>query len=197
MFEFETVLLAPFVTHARPAADGTSAVTLSEIACDMVEVSARRGQAVAVQASLAALSPSVDLLPTAPGTWLVRAPRAADGVLARRIQQSLGSTAAVIDQSSATVTFRVQGHSARMALAKICRLDLAATVFLPGTAARTILAQVPAVVYRPHSVDAAVGDVFDLAVPNTLAVSFVGSLVHCAAEYGLTIPTPGPTPAKS
>ena len=202
MFEFETVLLAPFVTHARPNAtadaNGTSAVTLSEIACDMVEVSARRGNAAAVQASLAQLSPSVDLLATAPGTWLVRAPRAADGVLAGRVLQSLGSIAAIIDQSSATVTFRVQGRSACVALAKICRLDLAASVFLPGAAARTVLAQVPAVVYRPRSVDAAIDDsgdaVFDIAVPNTLAVSFVGILVHCAAEYGLTIPPPGQTP---
>jgi sarcosine oxidase subunit gamma len=159
-------------------------VTLCERACDAVEVAARRGRAAALRGRLPAGAPEI-----APGLFLVVAPRRAPAALAGELDRELAGMASAVDVSSGLVALRVGGRDARRMLAKLCRLDLHPRVFLPGQAARTIMAQIPTLLIQvddaPH---------FDLFVPTTLAVSFVEHLLGAAAEFGCTILPCGESP---
>lgn len=170
-----------------------------ELHTGLVEIAARRGQETALDAELQRLvglglsapggafeAGNVASLWIAPATAMMLAP-------STRLDPLLGgiapSVAAVLDQSGGFAVLRVAGPMASATLAKGCRLDLDARVFAEGRVARSLIAQIPAILYRPA------GDVgFDVIVPATFARSFAEFLCNAAAEFGCTILSAGLRP---
>ena len=129
-------------------------VTLAACACDVVELSALRAGAAALEACAAARAlalPRVGELSCAAGslalgcrpgrTLLVSAPLA-PGAAAAAWRAACAPRAVAVDLSSALTVLHLGGDALREALARGCRLDLAAGVFPAGRVAATIIAQV-------------------------------------------------------
>jgi heterotetrameric sarcosine oxidase gamma subunit len=170
-------VLTGHLAPGRIGRAGETGVTLCELACDAVEIAARRGQAEAVRGRLPASTPEI-----APGLFFVTTPRRAPGTLAADLDRDFAGIASAVDVSSGLVALSVAGRDARQALAKLCRLDLHPKVFAPGQAARTVMAQIPTLLIQVDDAPR-----FDLFVPTTLALSFVEHLLHAAAEFGCAI----------
>lgn len=83
-----------------------------------------------------------------PGRWLVLSPRAAPGESAAQWLEVGGGCAAIVDVSAALAAFLLKGPLVGEMLARACRLDLGAGAFPAGTAAATIMVQVPAILAR-------------------------------------------------
>lgn len=199
--EPRSVLAGSFTPGPR-GKPGVAGVTLMELRTGLVEIAARRGQETALDTELqrhlglglpepghAFEAGDVAALWMAPATAMILAPPA-------RLDPLLGAiapaVAAVLDQSGGFAALRISGPMASAALAKGCRLDLDARVFPGGRVARSVIAQVPAILYRPA------GDVgFDVIVPATFARSFAEFLCNAAAEFGCTILPAGPRPVVS
>ena len=148
-------------------------VIIAPHACDIVEIIASSGHLAAVTAVL-----DRDALAIAPARWWWRCPLGLAEAELRRLAGVLGSKAALIDQSSGFAGFRLQGPSVRYALARVCRLDLDERAFPPGHAARSIIAQVPALVVRPR-----ITDTFDIHVPTTFGPAFAAHLERATHEF--------------
>ena len=146
---------------------------------DCIEIVARRGETNSVAEQLEGA------LAIGPDRWLVFIGRDEATALFDRLSDALAGKAAVIDQSSAYVTFRVSGISARAALARLCRLDLHPKAFARHQAARTLMAQVPVILYRMDDVSGG-EPCFALHIPITLAKSFGEHLVIAARSFGVT-----------
>lgn len=172
----------PALAFALPPAEPGAApgVTLSERLADVVEIAARRG--VGRDALLAALVLDEHGLVLAPGRIMVLAPPSPPGAREASLAERLGASGAVVDQSSGFVVLSLEGPAVRDLLARACRLDLADAAFPRGMAARTIIAQVTTIVYRPPGADR-----FDLIVPLTLAASFATHLTHAGAAFGVRV----------
>lgn len=115
-----------------------------------------------------------------PGRWLLVAPRSQDlpARLAGRIPPDV---AAITDLSHARAVVRVSGPDTRRMLAKMCPLDLDASVFTAGRCALTVLGQAGVLL-------AAVSDeVIDVFLSRSYAVSAWESLTDAAAEYGYSV----------
>jgi sarcosine oxidase subunit gamma len=183
-------------SHGRAGAVG---VTLMELNTGLVEIAARRGQETALDAEVqrhlgvglpapgrAFEAGNAAALWIAPTTAMILAPTPR---LAPLLGAIAPAVAAVLDQSGGFAVLRVAGPMASATLAKGCRLDLDARVFAGGRVARSLIAQVPAILYRPG------GDAgFDVIVPATFARSFAEFLGNAAAEFGCTILPAGPRP---
>ena len=148
-------------------------VIIAPYACDIVEITALSGHIAAVTAVL-----DQDALAIAPARWWRRGPSGLAEAELRRLSGLLGSKAALIDQSSGFAGFRLQGLSVRHALARVCRLDLDEAAFPLGHAARSIIAQVPALVVRPQ-----ITDTFDIHVPITFGPAFKTHLERASDEF--------------
>jgi len=189
---------SPLRGHLEPAhhgAAGSTGVTLQELEASIVEIVTRRRRAVAVaaafQAVFGAAPPSpgraaqagvATLVAIAPDDWLVLGAPAAPGEMVTRLAASFAGDALVADQSAGYAVLRIGGGAARATLAKGCRVDLHPREFGPLRVARTLIAQVPTILFQ---VDAAPR--FDLLVPSTLARSFVHFLLESAAEFGCEV----------
>jgi len=189
--------LAGHLAPGRHGAAGRSGLTLCEQHADFAEVAARRGRQDALDASLrrsglglpgpgrALAAPGLRALWIAPGTVLLIAP---PGGLAAVTTAIEAATAAVVDQTGGFVLLGLAGPEAAAILAKGCRIDLHPTAFPTGRVARSIIAQIPAILHR---VDDRTG--FDLIVPSTLARSFVDFLLEAAEEVGIEVLPPDPS----
>jgi heterotetrameric sarcosine oxidase gamma subunit len=169
-------------------------VRLRELRAGLVEVTARRGQESVLDAALrrelgvglpaqgrACGSGDVAALWIAPATLLIVAVPERLAPLFRNVAPSV---AAVVDQSGGFVLLCLEGPMVIAALAKGCRLDLAAHAFPNGSVARTLIAQVSVILHRS-------GDTrFELFVPATFARSFADLVCHAAAEFGCTVLPP-------
>jgi sarcosine oxidase subunit gamma len=113
-----------------------------------------------------------------PQRWLMLSAPMDAGVAAGRWQEACAGMAAAVDLSSAVLALHVDGPNTREALARGCRLDLDPAVFLPGTAAATVIAQVPAIV-------AALASGLLLLTPATTARHFRDWLSGAARPFGL------------
>jgi heterotetrameric sarcosine oxidase gamma subunit len=94
-----------------------------------------------------AISPAHLALCVRPGRWLLLDPRPPPlrGSRAARWREGCAGSAAVTELSSALAAFSVSGGGHREMLARGCRLDLDPQVFAPGSAAATVMAQVPVI----------------------------------------------------
>ncbi len=117
-----------------------------------------------------------------PETWLVIAPRGPEGALARRLAQAAAGAGSVVDQSHGKTRLRLAGGHARQVLAKGCRLDLHPSVFGPGRAAATQMAQVAALLLQRDDTPA-----YELVVGSSYAVPFLEWLTESAAEFAGTL----------
>lgn len=179
---------------------GVAGVTLMELHTSLVEIAARRGQEMALEAELrrhfglglpapgrAHETGDVAALWLAPATALILAPPTRLDPLFSGITPAV---AAVLDQSGGFAALRISGPMVSAALAKGCRLDLDARVFASGSVARSLIAQVPATLHRLG------GDAgFDVIVPATFARSFAEFFCNAAAEFGCMVLPAIPRPA--
>jgi heterotetrameric sarcosine oxidase gamma subunit len=114
-----------------------------------------------------------------PARWLLVAPTPLDerGARAARWRAGCAATAAVTDLSSATAAFILAGTQVREMLARGCRLDLHPHVFPPGTAAATVIAQVPVTLAAlPHGML--------LLTPSSTGQHFAEWLESAARPFG-------------
>jgi len=128
---------------------------LATCRADVVELAAWRDRAAALEQLAAAEGVALPAtgrcatgkehvaLSVRPARWLLLGPPAPPGNAAGRWAASLSGQAAVIDLSGALAAFVVSGPAVPEMLARGCRLDLRAAAFPMGTAAATIMVQVP------------------------------------------------------
>jgi heterotetrameric sarcosine oxidase gamma subunit len=183
-----SALASSLLAHA----DGAPEVMLADRQAGLALIAARRGQDAHVDAALrqhlavglptpgrALVTGDVAARCTAPGTvWIEGSARhlaALAGAMVRDV-------AAIVDQSGGFAILRLSGPKSPVVLAKGCRLDLHPDVFGPGHCARTLIAQVPAIL---HQTDAQ--PTYDLLVPRTLARSFAEFLVRAAQASGIRL----------
>jgi heterotetrameric sarcosine oxidase gamma subunit len=162
-FESETVEEV-FPSPREAAGRGKGGVAATTLERDVVEIAGTLGEG----------------WPIAPGRVLRLGPRRPPGASAKEAKAAQPG-AAVIDQSGAFETLRIAGPDVLWVLSKICRLDLAPRSFGQRRVARTIIAQVPAVVYCEDP-----GAVFVLLVPRTFGHAFRHALSAAAADVGIS-----------
>ena len=168
---------------------------LQAISRDVVEITARRGcgrrlRQSALQTWGLVLPPvgkltrsgTLTALGIGPDTWSIMAVAAEPDALFNTLHVALHQTAAVVETGHGLVAMTLSGVRARHVLAKGCRLDLHPQVFQTGDVARTIVAQIPVLLWQIDNEPR-----FGLAAPLTLAHSFVHFVLAASAEVGCTI----------
>ena len=171
---FAGVLTAPW------SAEVVEISALRGGAAVLARFGASRGEALATLGQVSLIPPRLSLS-VRPGRWLVVGPtEAAPGSPAAHAQiwrQAAEGCAAVIDMSSAYAAFLLGGAPAREMLARGCRLDLHPREFPPGSAAATVVAQVPVIL-------AALPFGILLLTPSSTARHFHEWLEATAAPFG-------------
>ena len=180
------------LTPGRRGAAGDDPVRLRELARDAVEMTAHRGKEGALRRAgkraLGVEPPPIGawregrgltVMGFGPGLWSIVGPAGADFA---DLRAAVGAHAAVVETGHGLAWFELSGARAAHVLAKGCRLDLHPRAFGSDACARTVIAQVPATIWRT-------GDrpCFGLAVPLTFAQSFAHFLLASAAEAGCEV----------
>lgn len=122
----------------------------------------------------------VEVLWQGPARWLVLAE--AEAAIEGRLRAAAGSDAAVIDQSGALVSLRLQGSQVRAALAKMLPIDLHPRAFPAGAARSTTGGHIGVHVARPTE-----DQHYMLLIPRSSAADFLQWLVASSAEFGVTL----------
>ena len=117
---------------------------------------------------------------TGPRSWL--ALRAGGESLAESLQQVLGETAAVSDQSSGYTVLRISGPKARATFEKGLGVDLHPRAFKPGDAAATSCAHLGVIIWQIDDTPT-----YEVAVFRSLAAAFCHWLMQSAAEFGVKV----------
>ncbi len=179
----------------RFGAAGATPVTILERRLSLVQVQARRGRDVDMQAALRGAF-ALDLPPPQrattnatmaaiwiqPGMWMLGAPGHAEGAMARAIKAATGDAASIVDQTHGKTVLHLSGANSRAVMAKGCRLDLHPRAFMPGHAAVTQIAHIGCMLRQLDETPS-----YELLVPSSLAETFFGWLTHSAAEYGYEV----------
>jgi heterotetrameric sarcosine oxidase gamma subunit len=130
-------------------------VRLATCPADVVELAAYRGRSVELEGLAAGHGVTLSasgrcsalkdllVLSVRPARWWLMTPPALPGGAAARWAGSLTRHAAVVDLSGALAAFVLDGPAVPEMLARVCRLDLRAHAFPIGSAAATIMVQVP------------------------------------------------------
>lgn len=105
------------------------------------------------------------MIGTGPGAWLA-AKDSDDPLWARALAARLEGLAAVADQSSAYRIWRISGPGARSLLQKGLPLDLHPDCFTTGSAAQSLIAHIPVLVWQLDE-----GPTFDVAAPRSFGAS--------------------------
>lgn len=135
------------IVLAACPADIVELAAFSGRAADLATLADERGLTLPASGGIAARAGRL-ALQVRPGRWLVLSPRAAPGESAAQWLKVGDGCAATVDLSSALAAFLLKGPLVGEMLARACRLDLAADAFPAGTAAATIMVQVPAILAR-------------------------------------------------
>ena len=99
---------------------------------------------------LASMGGEYALLWTAPGQWLLESPAARASTVQTALIARLGTAfAAVTDLSDALACFEVSGEAAADVLMTGCSVDLQPGAFTVGRVARTAVAAVPVILWKP------------------------------------------------
>jgi sarcosine oxidase subunit gamma len=142
---------------SAPDSVSTPGVRLASCAADVVEIAALHGRARELESiagargldlpvlGRVAVSSGQLALCVRPARWLLLAPPASPGATAAHWQAACARVGAAVDLSSGLAGWRLAGPQLRDVLARACRLDLDPQVFPAGSAAATIMAQVPAI----------------------------------------------------
>ncbi len=94
------------------------------------------------------------------------------------VAKKMGKSAYLTDQSDGWVMARMSGTRCREALERICRLDLAPTIFAQGMAARTVMEHLNVIVLRDGN------DSYLLMSPRSSADSFCHALESSIRNIG-------------
>jgi sarcosine oxidase, subunit gamma len=116
-----------------------------------------------------------------PGRWLLLTPPALPGSTAARWSEALTGLGAALDLSGALAALLLAGPAVREMLARGCRLDLRPEAFPTGSAAATIMVQVPVTL-------AALGAGVLILTPATTARHLHEWLLETSAPFGLDPP---------
>jgi sarcosine oxidase subunit gamma len=122
-------------------------------------------------------------LGTGPRTWL--AVRADGSSLAAELRQSLGSSAAVADQSGGYGVLRIAGRKVRALLEKGVPVDLHPQTFAQDDVAATTCGHIGLILWRADT-----DSTFDVALFRSLCGSFWRWLAASAEEFGLRVDPP-------
>jgi heterotetrameric sarcosine oxidase gamma subunit len=109
---------------------------------------ARRGGFELAAPGRVAVGPGELSLCVRPGRWLLLLPPDSPGAHAARWQTACAGVAAAVDQSSGLMALHLAGAQLLEVLSRGCRLDLDRQVFPAGSAAATLMAQVPVILAR-------------------------------------------------
>ena len=115
-----------------------------------------------------------------PGRWLLLSPPAVAGESVARWTEACRGCGAAVDLSSALAAFLLRGPAVSPVLARGCRLDLETSAFPSGTAAATIMVQVPAILAR-------LAPGMLLLTPATTAQHLREWLVGTSRPFGLAL----------
>ncbi len=172
------------------AGAGTPGVRLAGCPADVVELVAYRtrrpeleplaaahGVTLPATGCCAALDDRL-ALSVRPGRWLLLTPPALPGGAAARWSEALAGVAAALDLSGALAAFLLAGPAVGEVLGRGCRLDLRPEVFPTGSAAATIMVQVPVTL-------AALAAGVLLLTPASTARHLREWLLETAAPFGL------------
>jgi heterotetrameric sarcosine oxidase gamma subunit len=112
-----------------------------------------------------------------PGEWLLLGPAGAGPALVERWRaEPDDGLVTVLDATPGRTVLRIDGPASTAALAKVCAVDLG--VAADGSAVRTSVARVPALVVRD-------GDGFLAIGERSYGEYLVGALLDAGAEFGL------------
>ncbi len=167
------------IALASCAADIVELAAFRERTLDLERLAAARDLTLPGAGAVVARSGRLSLS-VRPGRWLLLTSPAAPGESAAHWREASGGHSAVVDHSSALAGFLVSGPAAREMLARACRLDLEANAFPAGTAAATIMVQVPAILAQltPGML---------LLTPATTAQHVREWLVETSRPFGLAL----------
>ena len=177
---------------APSPATAVAGVAMAAWAAEVIEVAALRAGTAAAERfgracgeplpafGCARIDSAALALCVRPSRWLLVAPRSAALASARAATWSAGCGAqvAVTELSSALAAFIAAGPRLREMLARGCRLDLDAQVFPPGSAAASLMVQVPVVL-------AALPRGMLLLTPSSTAQHFAEWFAAAARPFGL------------
>lgn len=165
-------------------------VRIADCAADIIELAAYRGGAAALAAVAAERGTPLPALgqvervagglglAVRPGRWLLLFAPGEPSCLAGSWQQACSGHAAVIEHSAALRAFHITGEATREMLKRGCRLDLDPPGFPSGSAASTIMAQVPVTL-------AALGGGVLLLAPSSTSRHVHEWLMAAARPFGL------------
>ena len=167
------------IALASCPADIVELAVFRERAVDLERLAAGRNLTLPAAGALVARSGRLTLS-VRPGRWLLLTSPAPPGESAALWQEASRGHGAVIDLSSALVVFLLSGPAVPEMLARACRLDLEANAFPAGTAAATIMVQVPAILAQltPGML---------LLTPATTAQHLREWLVETSQPFGLAL----------
>jgi heterotetrameric sarcosine oxidase gamma subunit len=161
----------------------------------LVQLSARRGQSDALAGATrtafgldlpspcrAAIAGELTALWMQPSTWLLMAPPAEPGTVARSVKDACGDIGSVVDQTLGWAVLLVSGARARDVLARICRLDLHPRAFHAGDVAVTPVAELACLLYQRDDTPR-----FELIVPASCAGWFAEAVCRAAMSIGYEI----------
>lgn len=176
----------------READEGSEGPQIVELAFDACEVIARRDWAEGLRRAFAAgfglalpaagrhaEAGGLRALGLGPDAWMILAAPARPGALEARLRRMCGATATIVDTGHGLGFLAISGEGARGALARICRLDLDPARFAPDACARTVMAQIPATIWRQAGDES-----YALAVPASFAQSYRHSLATACRLFG-------------
>lgn len=126
---------------------------------------------------------------TGPGQWQVQV-AAGEAERLGRLFASLSALCSTVVLDDSRTVLSVGGPRARDTLAKMLTIDLHPRAFRPGDAAVTVAGGISVLVSRQED-----EDVFDCAIPRSVALSFWDWLLDAAAEYGVATSHGGGSPS--
>ena len=135
------------IALAALPADIVELATFRDRAAELARLAGQRGLRLPGPGGVEARSGRL-ALQVRPERWLLLSPPAAPGASAAHWQEMGRGCAAVVELSAALAAFLLKGPQVAEMLARACRLDLDASAFPTGTAAATIMVQVPAILAR-------------------------------------------------
>ena len=174
----------------QPAKSPLPGLRLRRCATDVVEVAAQRGRAADLERIAAGRGATLPAFGRAllaadraaicvrPARWLLLSSPAAPGSSAAAWADACAGRGVAVDLSSGLVALDLAGPAVREVLARGCRLDLDPSMFPPGRAAATIMAQVSVILVATRA-----GVL--LLTPSTTARHFIEWLEHTAAPFGV------------
>lgn len=167
--------LQPGVRSGRCPADIIEIAALRDRTPEVEAIAARRGWPLPALGRNV-LAPGQIAISVRPGRWLLLSACAAPGVTGAAWEKDFTGLASAVDLSSGLAALWLDGPLSREALARGCRLDLHPSVFPPGHAAATIMAQVAVILV-------ALSSGVLLLTPSTTARYFHEWLAHAAAPF--------------